>query len=228
MLAASHAAIAAGVADTLEQRITACTGCHGKHGEGSQVGGVTPRISAMPARYLRDQLINFRDGRRHYPPMTTLVASLSDSYLEEIATYFANLPAVVVAAAPSSLSVEDSARAEALVRRGDEARRIPSCTSCHGGSLTGVQPSVPGLTGLSRDYIRSQLGAWRSGVRRAAAPDCMARIVERLATDDISVISSWLAARPVSFVGGRPAVTFPGKPPLECGSTPLAIQEGPR
>ena len=46
--------------------------------------------------------------------------------------------------------------------------------------LTGVQPFIPGLLGLPRDYLNGQLGAWRSGQRRAVAPDCMAHIARQL------------------------------------------------
>ena len=186
-----------------------------------------PRLSALPARYLRDQLISFRDGRRHFPDMNALVASLSDAYLEEIASYFANLPASFIAAQPATLSVQESARTEALVRRGDAARQIPSCVSCHGDALMGVQPAVPALVGQPRDYLRSQLGAWRAGVRHATAPDCMATVVSRLSESDISAISAWLAARVPGPVVTRPAVTYPGRPPLECGSTPALVDHAP-
>ena len=43
-------------------------------------------------------------------------------------------------------------------------------------SLTGAATGyVPGLLGLPRDYLNGQLGAWRSGQRRAVEPDCMAQ-----------------------------------------------------
>jgi len=223
-LALSAGSWAAGVPDTLEQRLIACTVCHGKRGEGSVEGGYMPRLSAMPARYLRDQLVSFREGRRHFPDMNMLVSALSDAYLEEIAAYFGNLSATFLAPQPSNLSVQDAARAENLVRRGDASRGIASCTSCHGDALMGVQPAVPGIVGQPRDYLRSQLGAWRSGVRHAPLPDCMATVVAHLADADISVISAWLAARVPALGGRRPAVTFPGPTPLACGATP-ALQE---
>ena len=69
--------------------------------------------------------------------------------------------------------------------------------------MTGVAPPFPGLLGLPRDYLNAQLGAWRSGQRRAHAPDCMAQVAARLSPEDIGAVSSWLAAQPVPAQRGR-------------------------
>ena len=67
-----------------------CTSCHGKEGRAGP-DGYYPRIAGKPAGYLYNQLLNFRDGRRHYGLMTRLVDPLSEPYLFEIAQYFASL-----------------------------------------------------------------------------------------------------------------------------------------
>ena len=66
------------VPDTIEQRVAACTTCHGRQGRAAR-DGYYPRIAGKPAGYLYNQLINFREGRRHYAPMTYLVEHLSES-----------------------------------------------------------------------------------------------------------------------------------------------------
>ncbi|MGE5115265.1 MAG: c-type cytochrome, partial [Betaproteobacteria bacterium] len=76
--------------DTMAQRMLACTGCHGKEGRAGS-DGYYPRIAGKPAGYLYRQLVNFRDGRRRYAPMTALLDPLSDAYLREIAEHFAAL-----------------------------------------------------------------------------------------------------------------------------------------
>ena len=63
--------------------------------------------------------------------------------------------------------------------------------------MTGRAPFIPGLLGLPRDYLNAQLGAWRSGQRRALPPDCMAQVAQRLTPEDIGAVSAWLAAQPV-------------------------------
>ncbi len=215
MLSAAMAAPAL-VEDTIAQRVAACTACHGPQGRAAP-DGYQPRIAGKPALYLYHQLLNFRDGRRRYGPMVYLVDPLSDAYLREIADHFARLD--LPYPAPAAVNADRAAleRGHALATRGDPARRLPACSACHGAALTGVQPAVPGLLGLPRDYLGAQLGAWRNGQRQALAPDCMAEIARRLAPEDLSAVAAWLASRPV---GGPPAASLPDKPPLECGGVP--------
>lgn len=204
------------VEDSMSQRVLACTGCHGPEGRAAP-DGYYPRIAGKPAGYLYNQLLNFREGRRHYLPMVRLVDPLSDAYLREIADHFASLDLPYPPARPAELSASVMARGEALVRRGDPARKLPACSECHGDALTGVSPFVPGLLGLPRDYLNGQLGAWRTGARRGHAPDCMAQVAKALAADDIAAVSSWLSAQPVP-VPARPASALPAAMPWPCGS----------
>jgi cytochrome c553 len=219
-MAGSAAAQATGrtVPDTLAERARACTACHGKEGRASN-HGYLPRIAGKPAGYLYNQLVGFREGRRHYPLMTGLLENLGDDYLREIAGHFAGLdlpyPSPQITGANPALLQ----RGEALALRGDPARGIVACGRCHGAALTGVQPAVPGLLGLPRDYLNGQLGAWKAGQRRAAHPDCMARVADRLTPDDVAAVSTWLASQPVPR--DARAAAAPAQPPPEaCGSIP--------
>ena len=216
LLAAASAAAQERVPDTMAQRVLACTPCHGKEGRATP-NGYFPRIAGKPAGYLYHQLVNFREGRRQNEQMATLVAHLSDDYLREIAAHFAALDLPYPSPQPADLPAAALARGEALATRGDAARELPACAACHGSALTGARPAVPGLLGLSRDYLNAQLGAWRTGQRQALAPDCMAQIVKRLAPEDIAALSAWLASRPLP-ADAHPAPALPAKAPLDCGS----------
>ncbi len=215
--------------DTIAQRTLACTACHGKEGRAGP-DGYYPRIAGKPAGYLYNQLLNFRDGRRHYGLMIQMVDPLSDAYLLEIAQYFSALDLPYVPPLRASATPDVLRRGQTLATQGDAARRLPACVQCHGQALTGVAPNIPGLLGLPHDYLNGQLGAWRTGQRRAHAPDCMAQIVERMSPDDVTAVASWLAAQPLPAVT-HPATAMPAPGPgaisLKCGSAPLA-QEGPR
>lgn len=212
------AAAAAPFEDTLAQRVLACTGCHGQQGRAAR-DGFYPRIAGKPAGYLFNQLVAFRDGRRQYALMTTLIDPLGDDYLREIAAYFAAIDLPYPAPEAATAAPDVLARGRALVFDGDAALRLPACAACHGAALTGVLPAVPGLLGLPRDYVNAQLGAWRGGQRRAHAPDCMAQVAKALAPQDITAISSWLAAQPVP-ASGHPAASLPAAMPLDCGGVP--------
>jgi cytochrome c553 len=109
-------------------------------------------------------------------------------------------------------------RGDMLVRRGDPSRKIPACAACHGENLLGVNPYVPGLLGLSREYIYGQIGFWKNGERRAHAPDCMAKLLAaQLVPADVDAVSAWLAAQAIP-PNAKPAAGFRAPLPLECGS----------
>ncbi len=202
--------------DTLAQRMQACTACHGAEGRAAP-DGYYPRIAGKPAGYLYNQLLNFRDGRRHYRLMAQMVDPLTDAYLWEIAQHFAALDLPYAAPAPVQASATDLARGQRLAQQGDATQRIPACASCHGAQLTGMEPATPGLLGLPRDYLNSQLGAWRTGQRRAHAPDCMAQVAEQLSLADVSAVSGWLATQAVpAHAKPAPAPTQPL--PAACGT----------
>lgn len=202
------------VEDSIAQRALACTACHGREGRAA-ADGYYPRLAGKPQGYLYKQLLNFRDGRRHYGLMSDLIDPLSDAYLLELAGYFAGLNLPYPPAQPAGLPPAALERGRQLIFNGDPARKLPACVQCHGQNLTGVQPFIPGLLGLPRDYLNGQIGAWRSGQRRAAAPDCMAQIAKRLQPDEINAISHWLAGQDPS-PAGKPATRLPALP-IECG-----------
>lgn len=219
--AAWPAGAAATVPDTMAQRLAACTACHARvDARGAPVNDAFyPRLAGKPAGYLHHQLLNFRDGRRQFPLMTYLVEHLSDDYLMEAARYFAGQPPTALPPRPPDAAPRTLEQGRRLVREGDPARGIPACVACHGARLTGVQPFIPGLLGLPRDYLNAQFGAWRNGVRRAHAPDCMATITRRLAPDDIAAITAWLAAQPLP-ADAAPQAGIARPLPLACGSAP--------
>ena len=202
----------------LARRMLACTPCHGAQGRASNTG-YRPRIAGKPAGYLFNQLVHFREGRRHNPSMARLVEHMSDDYLREIAAYFASLELPYPPAQTATLTPAQRQLAERLVREGDAARELPACERCHGRRLTGIQPAVPGLVGLPRDYLLGQFGAWRNGLRRAAPPDCMAVIAQRLQPQEIEALTLWISAQPTAGdMASAPASALPRPWPMACGS----------
>jgi cytochrome c553 len=204
--------------DTMAARTAACAPCHGKVGEGTR-DVYFPRIAGKPVGYLFNQLQAFHVDRRRYPPMNYLLEFLPESYLQEIAAYYAGLtpplpPPEVPTVAPDVLK-----RGETIVTGGDAAKNIPACTSCHGPSLTGLEPGIPALIGLRSRYISAQLGAWQYGTRTAPAPDCMQLVAARLTEADVRAVAAWLSSRPA------PPQLAPARKgsyalPFACGSQP--------
>jgi cytochrome c553 len=208
-------------AQTQAKRMQACTTCHGA-GATATVGRTAnevyfPRIAGKPEQYLYNQLLNFRDGRRHYGLMVGLVEHQSDAALREMAQYFSKLqlPYPDPQAPPAGTSSAVMQRGQQLALRGDAAKGIAACVSCHGAALQGAGSSIPGLLGLPRDYMAGQLGAWQTGMRKAQAPDCMAQMARKLEPEDVSAVVIWLEAQPVPV--SAPAAPLPVAIPLPCG-----------
>jgi len=217
-LAPAHPQTAERAPDTMAARVLACASCHGAEGEGTS-DVYFPRLAGKPAGYLYNQLVAFRDGRRKYPPMNYLLDFLPDPYLKQIADHFASLRPPFPPPAIPPASNEILARGESLVKDGDPQHGIPPCSACHGPSLGGMEPGIPGLLGLRASYISAQLGGWRYGTRTAIAPDCMQIIASLLTEDDVKAVAAFLSSRPApadpSFAkrGSLPM-------PLSCGSEP--------
>jgi len=201
---------------TMQARVAACTACHGAQGRAGN-DGYYPRLAGKPQAYLYQQLLHFRDGARRYGPMTHLLAGLPDDYLNEMAAWFASQQVPYAAPARSPASVEQLAHGRMLATVGDAARGLPACAACHGASLSGALPAIPGLLGLPQDYLASQLGSWQAGLRHSRAPDCMAQVAQALTPADLAAVASWLSAQPVR----EPYVPVPAGElalPVQCGS----------
>jgi cytochrome c553 len=206
--------------DTMAKRMQACTTCHGAQGITSNQA-YFPRIAGKPAGYLFNQLQNFKEGRRHYGLMVGMVEHLSDAYLMEMAQYFAalDLPYPPPTAVKAGISSASLTLGKTLALLGDKTRSIPACTACHGAALMGVQPAIPALLGLPRDYLAAQLGAWQTGLRQAHAPDCMGRIAKQLSPADVDALANWLASQPVPALT-KPAASLPAPLTEKCGGVP--------
>jgi cytochrome c553 len=205
---------AASVQDTMAQRMQACVVCHGKEGRATNAG-YFPRIAGKPAGYLDNQLQNFKTGRRSNVAMNHLVRHMSDDYLRAIAQYFSALDLPYPPAQANALTPQQRSTAQTLVLKGAPERQIPACVACHGEKLAGKLPAMPGLLTLPAGYLVAQFGAWRTGQRKAQAPDCMGEIARRLTPDEIGAVARWLSAQTLP-TGTKPEAAGTAPLPLEC------------
>lgn len=204
--------------DSIEARVQGCVTCHGQSGQGTD-NDYFPRIAGKPAGYLYNQLVAFRDGTRHYAPMNYLVAYLPDAYLKEIAQHFASQRPPFAPPDPIKAAPEAMKRGAALVAGGDVGKGIPACAACHGATLAGMEPGIPGLVGLHPTYVVAQLTRWRVGERHAAEPDCMKRVASRLSDADMNAVAAWLSQLPAPKDSAPEAANLL-RMPLACGSQP--------
>lgn len=198
--------------DSIERRVAACTSCHGAHGIGSSEPTAAPRLAGQPAAYLRLQLAYFQSGQRKNDAMAYITRPLTPDYAKEIAEYFASQSMIYHPTQHAEPMDAATRRGEQLVLRGDPSRGIAPCASCHGAHLAGRAPQIPGITGLSREYVSAQFAQWRAHSRAADRPYCMSVVANRLSESDTHAVAAWLAGRTPDDV--TPDASLANDPPL--------------
>jgi cytochrome c553 len=71
-----------------DQRVPACSSCHGAHGEGN---GTTPRIGRQQSGYCYKQLREMRDGLRNAPLMDAVTQNLTVKQFQAVCAYAGSL-----------------------------------------------------------------------------------------------------------------------------------------
>ena len=170
-----------------------CASCHGLDAQGNAQAAI-PRLAGLKPTYIEHQLDSFADGTRAQPVMTPIAGALSARQRRQVASYLGTLGPVPPRAAAS-------AAAPAIAIRGDDARKIPACTSCHGASASGTSTEGPELAGQSEAYLASALASWQSGARHNDASGRMPVIAKSLTEAEAKALAAWYAALPASAPG---------------------------
>jgi cytochrome c553 len=86
------APVTGGIAQTNPRRLTieACAACHGD--DGIARDSEVPHLAGQNERYLYNQMLAFRSGRRQHREMRIMARDLSLEEIASIAAYYASLP----------------------------------------------------------------------------------------------------------------------------------------
>ena len=166
-----------------QQKSQACQSCHGAGGNSA---GPAPALAAQYSSYLLKQFRKFQFGERPHPRDAAGNTPSSED-LADISAYFAlqNRTEATAVAEPTG---------ERLFTRGDAARQIVPCTSCHGDKGQGLiagSDANPAIGGQHAAYLRAQLFDWRSGKRVGST--AMSLMAKALSDAEIEALSVYLA-----------------------------------
>jgi cytochrome c553 len=166
-------------AQSIEEKIQVCAGCHGA--DGKPVDKTIPTIWGQQAGYIYIELRDFKRGDRKSDIMQPIVASFERQDMLDIAEYFSKKPWPDLGQPRAAKDV--AARAVA-------ANQSIGCTGCHLDHFQG-DGTVPRLAGMGRDYLAKQMTDFRSRARGnnpgmsdlmlATSPDDLAALAEYLA-----------------------------------------------
>jgi len=167
-------------AQTLQDKIAACTACHGDTGQ-SQDANV-PSIGGQPKLFVMYQLFFYREGRRTNAEMNTITKDMSDAELTAISEYVAGLPAPP----PASAAID-----ETRYRRGAGLADKRICGACHNADYSGRE-QMPRLAGQGEAYLVKSFRAYQAGTR-VGTQAAMAEAVRGLSDSDFADLAYYLS-----------------------------------
>ncbi|WP_028488839.1 c-type cytochrome [Thiothrix lacustris] len=169
-----------------------CASCHGENGIAPTRNW--PHTAGQKADYTYKMLLDYQSGLRSEDERSKLmlaaVEPMSDQDMADVAAYYASLSAHEVAA-----KAEPHAEAEKLVRRGDPARLITPCASCHGVRGQGGKAAAPALAGQSEKAFIRTMTLYKSGERNNDVNKAMAQFAAKLTAEEIQQLAAYYHMR---------------------------------
>ena len=164
-----------------------CGSCHGV--DGNSLMAMNPKLAGQSARYMVKQLQEFKSGARESAIMASMVLSLSDQDMEDIAAWYSSQQSTIQGANPESIEL-----AERLYRAGNSEIAVAACSACHSPTGKGNAPAgFPLLSGQHAEYTLQQLKNFRSGARQNDGSAMMRTVVERLTDKELEALASYVS-----------------------------------
>jgi cytochrome c553 len=177
----------------LNQRLM-CASCHGNEGVAPTSNWAS--LAGQRAAYTYKSLLDYQQNGRHENARATLmqaaVSGMSRQDMADVAAWYASLPAP--RAVPTRLDAATHARIDRLVRRGDPARLLTPCASCHGAAGQGGINETPALAGQTVGSFVRTMNDYRQGHRVTDANQGMRQFAQRLSSQEIQQLALYYAS----------------------------------
>ena len=179
--------LAEGDAAAGQAKSALCGSCHGV--DGNSLMAMNPKLAGQSARYMVKQLQEFKSGARESAIMSSMVLSLSDQDMEDIAAWYSSQQPTIQGANPESIEL-----AERLYRGGNSEIAVAASSACHSPTGKGNAPAgFPLLSGQHAEYTLQQLKNFRSGARQNDGSAMMRTVVERLTDKELEALASYVS-----------------------------------
>lgn len=170
------------------EAVGACARCHGA-GRQSPQSDLVPLLHGQPEPFLVRALKEYAGGLRPSGIMQPVANDLTPDDLQDVARYYAKLPAP----APKRPDVDDATMqlGRQLAESGDQARGVPACNACHD---SGALPTYPRLAGQNARYMANRIELWRHGAAGSTDADViMAPVARALDERQIRAVTAYYA-----------------------------------
>ena len=166
-------------ADTIDDKASLCSACHGEEGLPSEPA--IPIIWGQNEGYLYLELRDFQKGARKDDRMTPIAQSLSKEDAAAFAAYFAGKPWPNTNA-PRASKADEAAAMTAI--------KSVVCGSCHLEQFQG-NSSIPRLAGQRHDYLAKTMTDLRDRTR--ANNPGMSDLMNTVTPEQLQAIADYLA-----------------------------------
>ena len=179
-----------------------CEKCHAANGRGDREGQY-PDLTLQTAPFVAQNLYAFRSGARPGVQMRQMTQGLSYDEMRSLAYYVDSLKA-----APAVVKTDAgvATHGAALATRGDPARGIPACLSCHGAAGVSALPLIPRLQGQNVFYLRKKLNEFAQPYdRNQSTLNPMPMIARQLTAQERDDMAAYFAAAaPLQKTASKP------------------------
>ncbi len=154
-----------------------CAGCHGEAGVSKTLG--MPSLVGLDPKYLVAAMKAYKSGQRKNEIMKSMLASVADANMDNIALYYA---------------LQKPDRALTAISGDQAAGKVAAagCAGCHGDEGVSGNPATPSLAGQDAQYLADALRAYKDGSR---SDETMKGLVAALDNNTIKNLSAFYAAR---------------------------------
>jgi cytochrome c553 len=163
------------------QKSASCSVCHGI--DGNSPSGVYPNLAGQTPQYLYKQIKDFKERRRPNAIMSTMIASLTEEDMRDLADFF------------SSQAPNTTPYGSADPTKIAEGKRITEevkCSTCHLRSFKG-NGEIPRVARQQYAYTVKQLKDFRDG-RRTNDNGLMAALTKDLTDEQILAIARYVGS----------------------------------
>jgi cytochrome c553 len=158
-----------------KEAAAACGGCHGETGVSKTPG--MPSLAGLDPKYLVVATSAYKTGQRKNDMMKSMVASLNEEAIGNIALFYA-------------LQKPTKAQTTASGNPAAGKAAAAACSGCHGDQGVSASSDNPSLAGQDAEYFAAALKGYKDGTRKH---DAMKSLADGLADSAIKDLAAYYA-----------------------------------
>jgi cytochrome c553 len=175
-----------------------CASCHGDTGVAPTQNW--PHLAGQKAAYTAKMMLDYqrrlRSENKGAALMHDLAVMMTPQQIADVSAFYAAQPAPRDDGTPRPTAGQGLS-AEQLVRKGDPARLLTPCASCHGVKGQGGKLEASALAGQNPLYFTRTLLHYQSGLRANDAAKGMSHFAKKLTRGEIDALAAYYADLPV-------------------------------